>query len=215
MRIRDCRYKKSRVPPDRWFGGLFAERAMIMAKIRRKKKQAVYHNTNTDRWTNDTKEQLSLMPGSDGYEARQQQLAENTPASEEHQEEFSEEQWEQMQKKESEAEELAEELHESFIKGQKSPAAMQYRAMVQRQDAVRQTAKIASQGLGRTVTAAEIEDAAKGATVLPEDVPKALKQYEPEFHEREVPVIDTNGDGQIDEDDAYMTPGMSRMRRYL
>lgn len=186
-----------------------------MAKIRRKKKQAVYHNTNTDRWTNDTKEQLSLMPGSDGYEARLQQLSENIPAFGEYREEILEEQWEQMQKKESEAEELAEEFHESFIKGQKSPAAMQYRAMVQRQDAVHQTAKIASQGLGRTVTAAEIEDAAKGTAMLPEDVPKALKQYEAEFHEREVPVIDVNGDGQIDEDDVYMTPGMSRMRRYL
>lgn len=188
---------------------------IIMAKVRRKKKQVIYHNNNKHAWTNDTKEQLSLMPGSDGYEARQEQLAENTSMSDENLDQAMEEQFDMIKKTESEADELAEEFHESFTKGQKSAAAMQYRSMVQRQDVVRQTAKIASDGLGRTVTEKEIESVTKGITVLPEDVPKALQSYESEFHQRELPVADTNHDGQIDEDDVYMTPGMSRMRRYI
>ena len=49
-----------------------------MAK-HRKKKQPVYHNNNSDNCTNDDKEQLSLLPGSAGYEARQAQLAANNP----------------------------------------------------------------------------------------------------------------------------------------
>lgn len=184
-----------------------------MAKVRRKKKQIIYHNTNKDLWTNDTKEQLSLMLGSDGYEARQEQLSENAPISDEDMDNIAEEQFEQVQRTESE--ELAEEFHESFTKGQKSVASMQYRAMIQRQDVVRQTAKIASDGLGRTVTVKEIESVTNGITILPEDVPKVLQNYESEFHHREVPTVDTNQDGKIDEDDICMTPGMSRMRRYV
>lgn len=186
-----------------------------MAKMRQKKKQAVYHSTNTDKWTNDTKEQFSLMPGSDGYEARQQKLAEHAAVSGEYSDGSAEKQWERMQERESDAGELAEEFYESFAKGQKSPATMQYRAMVRKQDAVKQTAKIASDALGRTVTEREIASVTGGITVLPEDVPKALKQYEPELCAREIPVIDANHDGKIDEDDICMTPGMSRMRRYL
>ena len=186
-----------------------------MAKVRRKKKPAIYHNNAKDPWTNDTKDQLSLALGSDGYEARQAKLAENTPMSEENLDQATEEQFEMIKATESEANELAEELHEAFTIGHKSPAVMQYRSMVQRQDVVRQTAKIASDGLGRTVTEKEIESVTGGITVLPDDVPKALQNYETELHEREIPVTDANHDGQIDEDDVYMTPGMSRMRRYI
>ena len=187
-----------------------------MAK-HRKKKQPVYHNNNSDNWTNDDKEQLSLLPGSAGYEARQAQLAANNPMSDENLDEVAEEQFEisEKMKEDRESQQLANEFHEAFVEGQKSASVMQYRSMAYRQDAVRQTAKIASEGLGRTVTEKEIEQINKGITVLPEDVPKVLKNYEKELNEREIPKVDANGDGKIDEDDVYMTPGMSKMRKYM
>lgn len=185
-----------------------------MAK-RRRKTQAVYHNNGTDNWTNDDKEQLSLLPGSAGYDARKAQLAEHNPMSEQNIDDVMEDQFEITKESDYDSKQLTEEFHDAFIDGQKSASAMQYRSMVHRQDAVKQTAKIASDGLGHTVTEKEIENANKGITVTPDDVPKALRNYEKELNEREVPKVDVNGDGKIDEDDVYMTPGMSRMRRYM
>lgn len=187
-----------------------------MAK-RKRKQQPVYHNNNSDTWTNDDKEQLSLLPGSAGQKARQEQLSESNPMSKDNMDEVAEEQFElsEKEKEDRESQQLENEFHEAFTKGQKSASIMQYRAMAFRQDAVKQTAKIASEGLGRTISEKEIEQANKGIAVMPEDVPKALKNYEEELNEREVPKVDTNGDGKIDEDDVYMTPGMSKMRRYM
>lgn len=186
-----------------------------MAKHR--KKQPVYYNNGSDTWTNDDKEQLSLALGSDGYEARQQSLSETNPMSEQNIEENVEnqenltQQYNAIQSKAFESDDF----DEAFTKGQKSSSAMQYRASMQRQDAVKETAKIASDGLGHAVSTQEIESQVHGLATTPEQVPKALVNYKKELEEREVPKIDLNGDGKIDEDDIYTTPGMNRMKRYL
>lgn len=186
-----------------------------MAKHRRK--QAVYHNNMTDNWTNDAKEQLSLLPGSDGYEARQAKLVESNPMSKENLDEVAEEQFDldEERKLEKKSHQFSDDFDESFTKGQKSASVLKYRAMARRQDAVRQTAKIASNGLDRTVTEKEIESVNDSITKRPEDVPRTLRNYEEELEDREIPTVDSNGDGKIDEDDAYITPGMKKMRKYM
>ena len=187
-----------------------------MAKYRRKR-QAVYHNNNSDNWTNDTKEQLSLAPGSDGYNARQERLQESNPMSEQNLEEVAEEQLEieKTYEAEHDAKDLADDFVEAFEKGRQSASVLRYRSQMQREDVVRQTAKIASDGLGREVSTKEIEAKNDSITTKSTDVPRALKSYEAELSQREVPTMDKDGDGDIDKDDIDYTPGMSRMRRYM
>ena len=187
-----------------------------MAKHRRKR-QAVYHNNNSDNWTNDTKEQLSLAPGSDGYNARQERLLESNPMSEQNLEEVAEEQFEieKTYDAEREAKDLADDFVDAFEKGRQSASVLRYRSQMQREDVVRQTAKIASEGLGREVSTTEIEAKNNSITTKAADVPRALKSYEGELAQREVPTMDRDGDGDIDKDDIDYTPGMSRMRRYM
>jgi len=187
-----------------------------MAK-HRNKRQAVYHNNNTDNWTNDTKEQLSLAPGSDGYNARQERLLESNPMSEQNLEEVAEEQYEleKTYDEDHDPKDLADDFVDAFEKGRQSASVLRYRSKMQREDAVRQTAKIASEGLDRDVSTKEIEAKSDSITTKAADVPRALKSYDVELSQREVPTMDRDGDGDIDKDDIAYTPGMKRMRSYM
>ena len=187
-----------------------------MAK-HRMKRQVVYHNNNTDNWTSDAKEQLSLVPGSDGYNARQERLFENSPMSEQNLKNVVKEQYElqKIYEEDHDTKDLAEDFVDAFEKGGQSASVLRYRSKMQREDAVCQTAEIASDGLGRNISPQEIEARNDSITVKDTDVPGALKSYKAELSQREVPTMDLDGDGDIDKDDVIYTPGMKHMRNYM
>lgn len=188
-----------------------------MAK-HRNKKRVVYHNNKSDTWTNDAKDQLSLDPGSAGYKARQEKLAENSPSSDQNMDDVAEDQFEISEQREAEKEqlEMSDDFVDAFAKGEKSSSVMQYRGKMQISDAVAQTAKIASDGLDRNISSKEIAASVNDSHIREKDVAKvALKKYRNEAIARETPVEDVDHDGDIDQDDVDITPGMSKMMRYM
>lgn len=186
-----------------------------MAK-RGKKRQVVYHNNNTDNWTNDDKEQLSLIPGTDGYKARKEQLQMTNSMSDINIDSDMERQLSLAEQRKLEKSEKEDDSFvDAFEKGRKSASVVKYRNKMKRRDAVQHTAKIASDGIGRTVTENEIEFKTDDPYAQASDVPKSLKTFEPELAQREVPMADVDKDGDIDKDDVVYTPGMRRLRKYM
>lgn len=178
---------------------------------RRKKKTRVYYNSDTDTWSNDAMEQPYLMPGTQSYEAYQEQQAKDSPdnpdddfhaALEDANEEYREEQVE-------EDEALEKATRESKRK---------YRRYMSKEVQRKKAEKIIEEGLGRDIPSRDFSDELYDDGVSGDKfIHEAAVDYKHEFEEktREIPDIDTDKDGDVDEDDAYMTPGMKKMARYM
>ena len=180
-----------------------------MAKSKRKSR--VYYNSDTDTWSNDANEQPYLMPGTQSYEAYVEQQKESSPSKPD--DEFHQEL--EMDNEDYREEQVNED--KSFEKESQDMRRKSRRYMskeVKRKEAE----KIIEEGLGRDIPTREFSDELYDDGVSADKfIHESAVDYKAEFEEkaREVPEVDTNKDGQIDEDDAYMTPGMKKLSRYM
>lgn len=179
-----------------------------MAKKRKKSK--VYYNSGTDTWSDDAREQLSLIPGTSTYEnyiESRKEASVDEPDDEFHEElEIHNEDYRENQiEKEKDIE-----VH--------NVGKRKYRRYMSKDVQSKDTIKIAENGLDRHVSKHDLNDELFDDGVSGDVYKKeVLRDYKHEFEKkREIPNVDSDHDGDIDgEDDVYMTPGMKKMARYM
>lgn len=184
---------------------------MAKRKNNNNRKTRVYYNSDTDTWSNDTHEQPYLMPGTQSYEAYQEQQLKddpNQPDDEFHKnlEEDNEDYREEQVQEDKEFEKKSE------------VTRRKYRRYMSKEVQRKAAEKIIEDGLERDIPTRDFSDELYDDGVSGDKfVHEAAVDYKHEFDEktREVPEVDNNGDGKVDEDDAYMTPGMKKMARYM
>lgn len=192
---------------------------------RRKRAVKVYYNSDTDTWTNDSHEEPYLMPGTEAYEAYQKTLAENSASQKD--DEFHE-------KLEDRNEDLRKEqlAKEASLDHAYEVANRKFRRRMSKERQNKEIQNIVSDGLGSGIDISggvltkvgvhgvdtSNQDELYDDGIDADHYKKAvISEYKGELNEamREVPNVDTNGDGEIDSDDVEVTPGMRRMARYM
>jgi hypothetical protein len=189
-----------------------------MTKARRKGSK-VYYNNDTDTWVNDSAEQFSLAPGSKEYEQYKAQLQIDDKHESDEQCEKSIEHDEHLSDKKSDEKDM--------IGSAYDVATRKHRRKMSKERQNKDIQKIVDGGLGKHT---DIKGGFMGSIDLPSVTCKdemyddgidakhykkeVIQDYKKEFKKvREVPVIDTDGDGK--EDDTVMTPGMRKMAKYM
>ena len=183
---------------------------------RRKRREKVYYNSDTDTWSNDSHEQPYLMPGTESYKAMQevQEKQENKKKGDEFHEQLEIEN-ESLREDQLSKSEL---LNEAYNVGNRK---FRRRRSKERQN--KKIEKIIEQGLGQDVdikggtsaafnapTAKSCNDELYNDSISEKDYKKeVIKDYKHDFEE--IVHEDKDNDGNEDE----WTPGMRKMARYM
>lgn len=183
---------------------------------RRKRRDKVYYNSDTDTWSNDSHEQPYLMPGTESYKAMQEvqdKQEEKRKGDDFHEDlENSNEQLREEQLSKSEL------LNEAYNVGNRK---FRRRRSKERQNG--KVERIVEKGLGHDVdikggaaaafnvpTATTCNDELYNDAISDKDYKKeVIKDYKREFEE--IVHEDKDNDGKDDE----WTPGMKKMARYM
>lgn len=172
---------------------------------RKKRKEKVYYNSDTDTWSNGTMEQPYLMPGTASYEA------------------YQEKNQEQLAKKQGDAfhEEL--ELHNEGIRDDQLEKSKliddafhignrKFRRQRSKERLNSDVEKIIEDGLGHQTNKVKRNKKVYDDGINDEQyAKKVVRDYKSEFEN--LCQQDNNNDGKVDEDD--WTPGMRKMSKYM
>ena len=161
----------------------------------------VYHVNSTDTWSNDDKEQLSLLPGSDGFEEYQEDLREHDPFKpeddfheelEEHNEDYAEN-MSDRQEVDGKGKTLRETKHQRGLKLTDAEKAV----------------GVVNGLTGGHYGADDVEDEVYDTSVTSSDfIEEAVDDHKRE--KRELPEIK-----QEVESDEYDGPGMRTLKKYM
>lgn len=176
----------------------------------KKRKANVYYNSDTDTWSDDSREQFSLLPGTSTYKdyMEDKELAKEKAAGDEFHDEL-----EHQNEVYRELQLDKEKDHEVHNVGKRK-----YRRYMSKDVQSKDAIKIAENGLDRHVSKRDLNDELFDDGISGDSYKhEVLEDYKSEFNEkRQIPNVDSDHDGDIDEDDdAYMTPGMKKMARYM
>lgn len=176
-----------------------------MASRRRKRKEKVYYNSDTDTWSNDSNEQPYLMPGTASYEAyqakNQEQLEKKIGDDFHHELEAHNESIRDEQLEKSKL------IDDAFHVGNRK-----FRRQRSKERLNSDVEKIIDDGLGHG--AAKIkhnENVYDDGVNDKQYAKKVVRDYKSEFEN--LCQQDNNNDGKVDEDD--WTPGMRKLSRYM
>lgn len=189
---------------------------------RRRRKSKVYYNNETDTWSNDSGEQPYLMPGTESYEAYQASLLEKE--NQKNGDEFHDDLERTNESLRASQLKKSKKIDDAFNVGNRK-----FRRQRSKARKNKEIEKILSEGLGHKV---DIEGGLLGHYGLPcisnseelyddsldarEYENAVIKEYEKEAKAiRDVPNVDVNGDGKVDENDIEMTPGMKTLMKYM
>lgn len=180
-----------------------------MARTRQRRPR-VYYNSATDTWVNDGHEQPYLKPNivSDNIKKDHDDLTHDGHASERKKTDKSEQNLDAENNKRR-----IKNAYDSGVQGRRK-----YRKYMQKHAHSKRVKKVIENGLDRKISERSFEDDLHDDTIAEKEFPKeAARDYKAEFDaKREVPVIDTNNDGVVDEnDDVVMTPGMRKLSKYM
>ena len=177
-------------------------------KMNNKRRKKVYYNNSKDSWVDDGKEQYSLHPG---------QITDDNLLKQE--EELEKAEQKEIEEKKPEIEEALEQEQQRQKKMRDNVLWYKSYRRIRKDDQVAVTQKIASEALGRPVSAKTMNDELYNDAVDMDSFKKdALSDYAHELaHKEAVPVRDTDHDGDIDNDDepGPKTKAQRRMERYL
>lgn len=187
-----------------------------MSKKRRRLKNKrevvnVFSKTGSDS-SNDTKGQLHLLPGTPGYEEYQQRRKEALEKK------TQEEPFHAQLETENRSLRIVQVKKDEIQAAYNNTGQKKYRRFMSKDVQVRKMTDVIEDGLGRNIPRRDFEDELFDDGISGDDFPKeAARDYKKEFESvREIPTVDTNGDGVVDgEDDSVMTPGMRRLGRYM
>ncbi|MBO5435594.1 hypothetical protein J6A31_07360 [bacterium] len=182
---------------------------------RRKRKQRIYYNSSTDTWTNDAREQLSLIPQSNAYDDYQKKVMKQQEAAEKSSEVDNKINQPEKEKKVSDKSCEKDEIKKAYRKGEQGRA--KYRKRMSKEVQVSHMQKVLSDGLDRHVSRHEFDDELHDDSILAREFPtEAAIDHKAEFDsKRELPAIDVNANGIIDVQEEPMTPGMKKLARYM
>lgn len=176
---------------------------------RKPKKQKVYYNNDTDTWSNDSGEQPYLMPGSEAYEAYQERLKAQEKAKKEKELE--------LQAEKQLMDELTDKEKYKKVGDVFDVGTRKFRSQQKKASQNKSIEKLVEGGLGHDVKVNKQSSALYDDSLNEAEYKKAVvSEYKKEAEKvREIPTVDTNGDGKIDKDDVQMTPGMKSLMRYM
>lgn len=170
--------------------------------------QATFLAGNSD-GSNDTKTQVDLDIGSDAYEDMLESRDKDTKVEEEQFHSKLEETNESLRQTQIGKHEIT----EAFRTGQRK-----YRRYMSKDVKTRQVKAVIENGLDKKISKHDFDDELYDDGISGDEFPKeAARDHKQEFEERrEIPTVDTNKDGIVDDqDDVMMTPGMKKLSRYM
>ena len=177
---------------------------------RKHRRRTIYFNNNADTTTNDSNEQIYLVPTGvstdsvDSREARKQTEEANV--------EFHDE----LEEHNTDLITTAGENDMAENEYSYSTGKRKYRRYMSKEVQTPEVAKLASEALDRHIPKRDFEDELHDDGIDAKNYPKeALVDYRDELAKKELPVKDKDKDGDIDKDDAEITPAMSKMARYM
>ena len=192
---------------------------------RRKRKSKVYYNSSTDTWSNDSMTEPYLMPGTEAYEAYQQNLENQFGEEGKEADEFHKEYAESIEDDRIEKTDKEKNIDEAY-----NVANRKFRRRRSKERQNEEIEKIIEGGLGKDI---DLDGGLAGEYGLPsissndeayddginaaQYAHEVIKDYKKQFEAtvRDIPDVDNNNDGKIDEQDAEMTPGMKKMAKYI
>ena len=177
---------------------------------RKHRRRVVYFNNNTDTTTNDSHEQVYLTPtgqSTDSLESRQDAIEEKQ-ANVEYQDELAEHNTELITQQDDND---VKENEYNYDTGRRK-----YRRYMSKDVDTKKLQRLASEALDRDVSSKDFQDELHDDGISKKDYPKeSLSDYRDELAKKELPVKDKDHDGDIDKDDADITPAMGKMARYM
>lgn len=178
---------------------------------RKHKRRIVYfHNNDADTTTNDSHEQIYLTQTGQSTDSIESKKArkEAEQADIEYQDKMADHNTE-----------LITTMDDNDMKENQynyDTGRRKYRRYMSKDVQTKNLQKVASEALDRNVARSDFDDELHDDAISDKSYAKeSLSDYKAELAEKELPVKDRDKDGDIDKDDAEMTPAMSKMSRYM
>ena len=183
---------------------------------------SVFHNNDSDTWVNDTNEQLSIMPGTQAYKAYVEQRKSEQDGQDLKDKVDGNADARQQEKERKNKEE---ELNDAY-----SVANRKFRRRMSKSVQDKEIQRIVDNGLGKHVSifgniwaklgfgGKSNQDELYDDGISADEYKKAvISDYKSDLKEAmtELPDVDHDHDGDIDEDDIVLTPGMRAMSKYM
>ncbi len=183
---------------------------------------SVFHNNDSDTWVNDTNEQLSIMPGTQAYKAYVEQRKSEQDGQDLKDKVDGNADARQQEKERKNKEE---ELNDAY-----SVANRKFRRRMSKSVQDKEIQRIVDNGLGKHVSifgniwaklgfgGKSNQDELYDDGISADEYKKAvISDYKSDLKEAmtELPDVDYDHDGDIDEDDIVLTPGMRTMSKYM